>query len=109
MKQTYLTPKLREGETVDLSQYHPRQRTNIRLYGLDNIDWTPQDVFTYKTSWIPNGERVTTFKFDEGVHWCKANLFMHQWHVNKYANPDDSHEFLFEKSEEAMLFKLSNA
>ena len=45
-----LTPtwisKLKEGESVDPI---PSARVNIRLYGLACKDWTPRDVFEYKT------------------------------------------------------------
>jgi len=48
---TYITPKLQEGESVDLSLYSPRERTNIRLYGLACKDWTVNDVSEYKRIW----------------------------------------------------------
>ena len=51
MVSSYLTPKLLEGESVDLSLYSPRERTNIRLYGLACKDWTPADVADYKRKW----------------------------------------------------------
>lgn len=107
MKRTYITPKLREGQEVDLGKYHPRQRTNIRLYGLENKDWTPRDVFSYKTSWMPQSTKIHTHNLDQGIHWCKQNLYMHQWHIEKYSKPDDSHTFFFENPEDAMIFKLS--
>jgi hypothetical protein len=103
----YLTPKLLEGQTVDLSLYEPRERTNIRLYGLKCKDWTPRDVFEYKTSWIPNAEAVNTFNLESGQVWCKLHLYMQDWHVVKYAKQDDSHNFLFKHPQDAMLFKLT--
>lgn len=103
----YLTPKLREGQTVDLDLYNPRERTNIRLYGLDCKDWTPRDVFEYKTKWIPQAEVINTFDYNNGASWCKQHLFMQDWHVDKYAKPDDSHNFLFKNPEDALLFRLS--
>ena len=54
MVSSYLTTKLREGESVDLSLYSPRERTNIRFYGLDCKDWTPADVADFKRSWAQN-------------------------------------------------------
>jgi len=107
MKDTYLTPKLKEGQEVDLSKYNPRQRTNIRLYGLDNINWTPANVYEYKMRWLPDGERVRVSDWRSATKWCKENLFMQDWHINKYAEPDDTHHLFFKKAEEAMLFKLS--
>ena len=43
------TLKLKEGESVDPPS--PSARVNIRLYGLACKDWTPPDVFEYKTQW----------------------------------------------------------
>lgn len=108
MVDSYLTPKLKEGETVDLSLYSPRERTNIRLYGLECKDWTAEDVFKYKQSWKPNAEVVNI----RGNHykattWCKTNLYMQDWEIIKHAMPDDSHNVLFKHAEQAMLFKLS--
>jgi hypothetical protein len=104
----FLTPKLREGETVDLSLYEPRQRTNIRLYGVDCKDWTPIDVFEYKNKWRSNCETVNVRgNLDKCKNWCKTNLFMQDWDYQKYARPDDSHEFYFKNPDEAMIFKLS--
>lgn len=105
----YLTPKLREGETIELSEYNPRQRTNIRLYGLAAMDWTPRDVFEYKTKWIPRAQVINTFELDNGTAWCKQHLFMQDWHVEKHAKFDDSHNFLFKNPEDAMLFRLAIA
>ena len=56
MVDSYLTPKLKEGETVDLSQFTPRQRTNIRLYGLDFKDYTAKEINEYKLNWIENNK-----------------------------------------------------
>ena len=108
MVDSYLTPKLKEGETVDLSLYPPRERTNIRLYGLDCRDWNPADVFEYKRKWKPNAE-VVNIKggYDRATHWCKTHLYMQDWDVVKHACPDDSHNVLFKNPQEAMLFKLS--
>lgn len=109
MVDSYLTPKLKEGETVDLSLYSPRERTNIRLYGLACKDWTPADVFDYKRNWKPNAE-VVNIKggHDKASAWCKTHLYMQDWDIIKHAMPDDSHNVLFKNPEEAMLFRLSN-
>lgn len=108
MVDSYLTPKLKEGESVDLSLYPPRARVNIRLYGLACKDWTPQDVHDYKRAWKCDAE-VVNIKggFDKAQAWCKKNLYMQDWHYIKHAMPDDSHNFLFKYPEQAMLFKLS--
>ena len=58
MVDSYLTPNPKEGETIDLSQFTPRQRTNIRLYGLDFKDFTAIDIANYKSEWMKNCEKV---------------------------------------------------
>lgn len=108
MVDSYLTPKLKEGETVDLSLYPPRERTNIRLYGLACMYWTPADVFEYKRKWKPNAEVVNIKGNWNGAQaWCKTHLYMQDWDMIKHAMPDDSHNVLFKYPEQAMLFKLS--
>lgn len=108
MLSTYITPKLREGETIDLSLYSPRERTNIRLYGLACKDWTPRDVFEYKNKWMGSSpESIKTFTLDAAKAWCKNNLYMQDWHVEKHGSPDDKHVFYFKNPNEAFLFKLS--
>ena len=108
MVDSYLTPKLKEGESVELSLYPPRIRTNIRLYGLDCKEWTPQDVFEYKRKWKPNAE-VVNIKggYDKAKAWCKTHCYMQDWEIIKHAMPDDSHNVLFKNPKEAMLFRLS--
>lgn len=109
MVDSFLTPKLREGERVDLSLYPPRNRVNIRLYGLECKDWSPQDVFEYKAKWKNNAEVVNIrSNFKQAQDWCKQNLYMQDWHSIKHDMPDDSHNFLFKYPEQAMLFKLTN-
>jgi len=109
MVDSFLTPKLREGERVDLSLYPPRNRVNIRLYGLECKDWLPQDVFEYKAKWKENAEVVNIRgNFKQAQDWCKQNLYMQDWHSIKHDMPDDSHNFLFKYPEQAMLFKLTN-
>ena len=108
MSQSYLTPKLKEGQEVDLSKYNPRQRTNIRLYGLDNINWNSTNVYEYKMNWLPYGEIVKVSNWREATRWCKENLFMQDWHLVKYAEQDDTHHMLFKNAPDALLFKLSS-
>jgi len=108
MVDSYLTPKLKEGEQVDLSLYSPRQRTNIRLYGLDFKDVLPVDIFEYKTKWKSTATKVDIRgKYTEAQKWCKTHCFHQDFEIQKYANPDDSHAVYFKNPEEAMLFKLS--
>ena len=104
----YLTPKLKENESVDLSQYSPRQRTNISLYGLDFKDATPQDIFEYKNTWKWKATKIDIRgRLSFAQRWCKTNCFHQDFEIQKYANPDDSHAIYFKNPEEAMLFKLS--
>jgi len=112
-KDTYLTPKLREGETIDLSQYSPRERVNIRLYGVQCLNWTPTDVTEYKRKWKLNdtAEMVTIDNRDsvyDKTTWCKRNLFQQDWDLQKVARRDGLSAFWFKNSEDAMLFRLSN-
>jgi len=108
MVDSYLTPKLKEGESVDLSLYSPRERTNIRLYGLAFKDYTPQMLWEYKRSWAPNCETVVIRSgLDRAKKWCRTHCFHQDFEIQKYANPDDSHSVHFKNAEEAMLFRLS--
>lgn len=102
-----MTPKDLEGQEIDLSKYHPRQRTNIRLYGLTNLNWTPQNVYEFKMRWLPDGTRIKIYDFRQAQKWCKEHIWLQDWHINKYVDLDDSHEILFRRPEDAMLFKLS--
>ena len=108
MVDSYLTPKLEEGERLDLSLYPPRERTNIRLYGVAFKDYTPQMIFEYKTKWASNCETVTIRgRLDTATKWCRKNCFHQDFTIQKYANPDDSHSIHFKNAEEALLFRLS--
>lgn len=108
MVDSYLTPKLKDGESVDLSLYSPRERTNIRLYGLAFKDYTPQMIFEYRKKWADNCETVNIRSgLDEATRWCKTNLYHHDFTVFRFANPDDSHSIHFKNPEDAMLFRLS--
>ena len=76
MVDSYLTPKLKEGESVDLSLYNPHQRTNIRLYGLECKDWTPAMISEYKRSWATTSTPVVIrSKYTEALQWCRVHLF----------------------------------
>ena len=105
---TYLTPKLKVGETVDLSLYSPRERTNIRLYGLACKDWTPRDVAEYKQGWAADSEPVVVRgNLVHAQRWCRTHLFHQDFYIDKFARPDDSHVIHFKNPEDAMMFKLS--
>lgn len=108
MSAAYISPKLLEGETVDLSQYAPRERTNIRLYGLACKHWTPLDVSDYKRSWANDATVVNIHgRLDRASDWLKTHLFQQDYVIQKYAEPDDSHNVLFRNPTDAMMFKLS--
>ena len=108
MSATWLTPKLKEGESVDLSLYSPRERTNIRLYGLSCKDWTIQMHQDYKDKWKDTAEVVVVRgKLDKARHWCKQHLYMQDWHYAPFGNHREGHVFYFKNSDEAMLFKMS--
>lgn len=108
MVDSFLTPKLKEGETVDLSLYNARQRTNIRLYGLACKDWTPQDVFEYRRKWMETATVVyLRGNLDKATKWCKQYLYHQDFQVKKYATPSDDHAIYFAKAEDAMIFKLA--
>lgn len=93
---------------MDLSLFSPRERTNIRLYGLSCKDWTPQDVFEYKCSWRHNAESVNIKgQLDRALRWCKTNLYHQDFDVERNALPDDSHIIKFKDPRDAMLFKLA--
>ena len=102
-----LTPKLVEEADIDISEFSPRQRTNIRLYGLECKDWTPLMITEYKRKWAPTGTPVVVFDYDGALKWCRQHLYHHTFNATKWANPDDSHTIHFEKEEDAMLFKLA--
>jgi|15BtaG_2_1085339.scaffolds.fasta_scaffold00177_23 hypothetical protein len=110
MKATYLTPKLLEHEKkVDLANFSPRERTNIRLYGLACKDWTPIMLHEYKRKWKANAVsvKVRPGQLIEATAWCRFNLFHQDFVVTKYAFPDDSHAIYFKNPDDAMIFKLS--
>ena len=108
MVNSYLTPKLREGESVDLSLYSPRERTNIRMYGLDYKHWTPADVVEFKRKWKPEATQVTIHgNYDKAKRWCRENCYHQDFNLEIYANPDDSHLIHFRRPEDAMIFKIA--
>ena len=111
MASSYLTPKLREGESVDLSLYSPRERTNIRLYGLDCKHWTPADVADFKRSWASQSHPVVIefCMYEKAKRWCRENCYHQDFHIIKNLLQDDTREIAvhFRRPEDAMIFKIA--
>ena len=110
LMRNYLTPKLSEGETVDLSLYSPRERTNIRLYGLAFKDYTLEMLDEYKVAWA---KKATVVKIRGGLDtakkWCRTNCFHQDFEVHKHPGGDPTCNMVaFKNPQEAMLFKLSH-
>ena len=126
MVRSYLTPKLREGESVDLSLYEPRQRTNIRLYGLSFKDYHPQMIRDYRMEWMESDTaaivRIDTAKKHEAIKWCRTNLY-HQDFARSIEeeqgpgsptvtgeqsdNVTQHYSIAFKNPRDAMIFKLA--
>ena len=68
-----LTPKLVDEDTIDISEFDPRQRTNIRLYGPECKDWTPLMISDYKRKWAPTGTPIVVFNYNSASH-TRMNL-----------------------------------
>lgn len=111
MVNSYLTPKLLEGESVDLSLYSPRERTNIRLYGLACKDWTPADVADYKRKWAPNSNPIIIKDkiYKEAKRWCRENCFHQDFTILKTLLQDDTRVAAvhFRRKEDAFVFKMA--
>ena len=111
MVNSFLTPKLREGESVDLSLFSPRERTNIRLYGLECKDWTPADVADFKRSWAPKSNPIiiNNRRYKEAKHWCRENCYHQDFTIIQKLLPDDTQVAAvhFRREEDAMIFKLA--
>lgn len=66
---------------------------------------TPQQIFEYKSKWIPNATSVDVHS-DLAVKckdWCRKNLERHQWSMNSYTAVY-SHTFHFENPLSAKNF-----
>lgn len=99
-------PKDANGEIIDLSMYNPRQRTNIRMYGIEHADWIPQDVADYRRNWMSKSPaKVNVKEFHKSRKWLNENLYRHQWDIS-YTGPYQTTVF-FEREEDAFLFKLA--
>ena len=111
MVSSYLTPKLREGESVDLSLYSPRERTNIRFYGLNCKDWTPADVADFKRSWATQSHPVVieSCMYEKAKRWCRENCYHQDFHILKSLLQDDTRVIAvhFRRPEDAMIFKIA--
>ena len=106
MVDSYLTPNLKEGETIDLSQFTPRQRTNIRLYGLEFKDFTAIDISKYKEQWMMDCEKVDLTNKGNRVRarkFCRTNFNHQDFHI-QFQKTDT---IFFKNPEDAMVFKLA--
>ena len=106
MVDSYLTPKLKEGETVDLSQFTPRQRTNIRLYGLEFKDYTVNEISDYKVNWMKNCEKIQLTNKGNRV-WITKFCRTHFYHQDFHIEPLDRDTIFFKNPQDAMVFKLA--
>lgn len=68
---------------------------------------TPQETFEYKNRWRADAFVVNVDRYYDvaGKKWCRSHIERHQWIFDKFACPDDSHNFLFENQEHAIAFK----
>ncbi len=108
MANSFLSPKLKEGESVDLSLFSPRERTNIRLYGLDCKHWTPTDVYKFKRDWMVKSTEVKLkTKLDVATRWCRHHLFQQDYDIKKNYYSDGTHAVFFKNAEDAFFFRLS--
>lgn len=73
-----LTEKQKELQNIDLSQYSPRERASIRLYGFQYKDWTHIDAVNHYHEWLPYAHEVEVpmADFDEALKWCHDNLYV---------------------------------
>ena len=76
-----LTEKQKELANIDLSQFGPRERTSIRLYGLKNKDWDQFDAIEYYHTWLPNATEVEIpmTVYEEAEKWCRDNIYIHEY------------------------------
>ena len=117
MVDSYLTPKLKEGETVDLSQFTPRQRTNIRLYGLDFKDYTAKEINEYKLNWIENNKDCVNIIINDGKRswvkkFCRKHFYHQDFHIEigkdlRELNTKMDDIIFFKNPQDAMVFKLA--
>ncbi len=106
MVDSYLTPNLKEGETINLSLFTPRQRTNIRLYGLEFKDFTAMDIARYKEEWMKDCEKVDLTNRGNRVwarKFCRKNFNHQNFHMEFQKNDI----IFFKNPQDAMVFKLA--
>lgn len=66
---------------------------------------TPQEIFEYKNKWKSDLHYYhITHDWFVPHQFCKNNFEKHRWDAKKYARPDDSHEFVFERGEDYRKF-----
>lgn len=77
-----LTDKQKELQNIDLSQYSPRERASIRLYGLKNKDWDSIDAANHYHTWLhePTEVEISMTTFEEAKKWCHDNIYMHEFY-----------------------------
>lgn len=68
---------------------------------------TPQELFEYKLKWKKYGHEVKLHSDYErqGVEWCKVQLMISQWELQKHTAPYE-HTFLFEFKQDADAFLI---
>jgi len=106
MVDSYLTPNLKKGETIDLSHFTPRQRTNIRLYGLEFKDFTAMDIAKYKEEWMKDCEKIDLTNSGNRVwarKFCRTNFNHQDFHI-EFQTTDI---IFFKNPQDAMVFKLA--
>jgi hypothetical protein len=105
------TDKQNELSLIDFSLYNPTERKNIRLYGKAHKDWTLRECIEHKHSWFRVGVDVRFTGTDAETlvmeKWCTDNIYLQSWNVIKRVEGQkDKHQFLFENSNDAFIFKL---
>ena len=68
---------------------------------------TPQEIFEYKNKWCTTdcyAARVNIDLWSLCNDFCKKQIARQSWLSKRYAYPDDSHMFFFEKHEDYIKF-----
>lgn len=64
----------------------------------------PIEIFEYKQKWKAQAYTVTMYDWVRPHGFCKNSFDSHRWDAVKYAHPDDSHLFMFERTEDYNKF-----
>jgi hypothetical protein len=68
---------------------------------------TPIEIFEYKKRWQRNGNyysvRLHSDLRNDGVEWCKTQLFKQQWDLSIYSNVYED-TYLFEYKQDYVSF-----